>query len=273
MRCLPLLFLISISTISCYRIDNKPVKSKSDYEIYLKKIIKETDSIQLTIEKIEYIRNEIAQKIRIGAGGNDISVFYSKWTDFSGKKFYDVLSSSNVTVQCGATSYFLRNVYRDLGYESHIYDMGCPGIYTHQVTMVKNPDNQLYYVEDAYHNVSYRDSNNKVISFKKMIDLLLKKQIQKITIQYDETPIQFDTTGLSYQKSRFKIDSTIDLNSIFIINRKEMIIQSQNLLNRNNICLDSLNHEHESIYLFLHPIDNESKKLLREVSFPKKRNV
>lgn len=263
-------FTISFGQTNLSSSDSIKYINHKSYNDLLQFLRDSTEKIDSEIERLSFIRKQIAEIIDIGAGGKDISLISDKWVDFDGKKYYDLFYNNIATIKCGGTSFFLKNVYTDLGYESAIYDMGCPGIYTHQVTIVKNKTDEEFYVQDAFHNVSYYNKSTKqYIPFRDMIKLLKEERAGKIKIVYEtyNNKIDWDTTGLQ----RILITKGISPKAISIDrlfpkqNKKKFIKNSQRFIKRQRNCLRQNKLPEHGIYLFLFPLEHNLPEIIQMI--------
>ncbi len=247
----------------------------NNYETFIQFLRDSTQKLNTEIEKLVFIRRKAAELIDIGAGGKDVSLMSSNWANFRAKEYYHLFYHNKATVRCGGASFFLQKIYIELGYESEIYDMGCSGEYTHQVTIVKCKKSDDYYVQDAFHNVSFYDKKTKeYIQMSKMIALLQNKKHRKIKIDYDtyET-YTWDTTGLNQTlkqngfKSKF---NGLKVKRLMGMNRKQFIKASRNYNKRLKECLKENELPMKHIYIYLLPLDHNKPKMIKLINRLKK---
>lgn len=244
------------------------------YESFVQFLMDSTSEINSEVERLIYIRKKAANLIDMGVGTKDVSLLSNKWADFNSKQYYDLFRSNAATVKCGGSALFLKNLYADLGYKSYTYDMGCPGAYSHQVTVVKSKDKDIYYVQDAFYNVSFYERKSKeYLNFRKMIHLLTVKKSNRIQVRYDEYEHGFswDTTGLN----KVLLSRGIDTDnkralSKVTMNRKKFIKASQKHNNRAEVCLTENELPKKIIYLYLIPLENNPKKIIQLITEAKK---
>lgn len=247
------------------KIEEEKYANHNSYSSFLHYLQQETEKLNSEIEKISFIRRQVAEIIDMGAGGKDIALYSDQWTELDGHLYYDLLYQNKVTIQCGGTSHFLEEVYTDLGYTCYTYDMGCPKVYTHQVTIVKNNEDGNFYVQDAFHNVSFYDKSKKKahLSFAKMIDLLEKEQDKQILVQYDKynTKSVWDTTGFYKRLALMNMTKYYkkSIKRIQKMNRKKFVQHSQKVLRIKENCLDKKQLPSNPLYLYLLPLKQNPK--------------
>lgn len=272
-----MLFVISILLVSCYRTSTVETQIKSDepkyahhqdYASFLQYLKDSTANFKSDIDKQVFIRKRVAELIDAGVGGRDFSKINNTWTSANGGEYYNIFITNEATVKCGGTSFFLQNVYRDLGYTSYTLDMGCSGQYTHQVTLVQSKGNQQFYVQDAFHNVSYFDENDRhYLSFNEILTELNENSDTLIETQWDNYRYQpdFDTTGLYTILKRMGVSEHYkevrkqDVEKMF---REQFVEESQAVNNRLNNCLIEKKLPQKAIYLFLIPQEHNSKEVM-----------
>lgn len=257
--------------------DSLLYSNHNSLETFLDFLKHSTEKFNTDIEKLCFIRKRVAEIIDIGFGGKDISLIAKEWTNLNARNYYDLFYKNLATVKCGGTSYFLRNIYRNMGYESYVYDMGCNDQYTHQVTIVKNKDDGKFYVQDAFHNISFIDKKSKnYIYFERMITLLSNKKHRKIKIKFDEFKYvtTIDTTGVSQMlvdKEMSKSLKNFFVKRISKMNRQKLIKASRNYNKKLKICLKENQLPTKHIYLYLIPSKYNSKRIF-ELILRFKRN-
>lgn len=248
-----------------YKNDSLKYLHHDTYELFLQFLKDSIAMFSSDVEKLIYIRKKVASVIDLGAGSRDVSLLSNNWVHLSAQQYYDLFHFNTATVKCGGTSIFLKNVYENLGYESYTYDMGCPSLYTHQVTIVKSNEDDVYYVQDAFYNISYYEhKSKKYLHFDKMIYLLNKRKSRKIKVKYDAYDYEFtwDTTGLSQVLLNREIKTKVKraLKRV-TLNRKKFINASQKFNQRAKKCLVQNELPEKSIYLYLLPQEHNSEKI------------
>ncbi|HRO74654.1 MAG TPA: hypothetical protein PLP27_00730 [Crocinitomicaceae bacterium] len=250
---------VLVTSVSYAQSDKKDI-FYADYTSFLTYLSDSIQKIGKDIDRLIFIRREVAKTIKIGAGGKDISTIHEHWTELSPKEFYDIFKNNEGTTKCGGTSEYLKGVYENLGYTAETFDMGCPDVYTHVVTIVKNKDDNKYYLQDAFHNVSYSLTKDKIYpDFATIIKLLKSKKARKIKVKYDTKAFDFDTTGLYQQLQKRGMEKKYKLALIFSnINRKKFVKRSQKIALRKDNCLNNNELPKNPLYLMLLPLEYNS---------------
>jgi hypothetical protein len=154
--------------------------------------------------------------------------------------------------------------------------MGCSGAYTHQVTIVKSKvAEDEFYVQDAFHNVSFYDKKTKeYIHLSRMISLLQHKKDKKIKIEYDTYDTYYwDTTGLNQTLKQNGIKSkfnNLKIKRLTKMNRKQFIKASRKYNKRLKQCLKGNGLPKRHIYIYLLPLDHNKPTIIKLISRLKK---
>lgn len=166
------------------------------YSEYLVFLGEKTKNMHTVYEKTTYIRRKTAELVDGGLGLNDVRFFDKNWTTWSGEEYYDFFRGNMGTVYCGGASYFLRNVYKDMEYETIIYNMNYSQYMGHQITLVWDEQEDGYLMQDAYLNTSYGKGGSPLVLGELL--MLLKdsghSEIEVLQGKYDYPPT-WDTLG------------------------------------------------------------------------------
>lgn len=228
----------------------KQYQSYSTFLTYLKDTL---STFEKDIERLSFVRNEIAKLINIGTGRKELIDYW----EFNGEDFFTIFKNGDSTVFCGGTAHFAMQVYIDVGYESGAYDMGCKEGYTHEVTLVKNKDDNQFYVQDAYQNSAYYDRKNNQIPFIQIISLLRQRKHNQIKILQDKNQFYYDTAGLYtvlVQREQVKF---YKLAYRYMTSRSKKNFIASGVRNNKfkQRCFTSNNFPKKNIYIFLMPIN------------------
>lgn len=262
-------YMVFVLLLSACRVVNNDPKYREHqtYAEFLDFLRERTDSIISDIDKTTYIRQKTAELIDVGVGENDFANINPHWTQAKGEEFYDIFFANKATVKCGGTAFFLQNIYKDLGYESYTYDMGCSSLYTHQVTLVRLASDKKLYVQDAFYNISYYDKYDEhYLSFDEILALLNKSKDSLIVIQWDKYQYQpdFDTTGLYAAIEKIGWGDkyeTLLKQDISSLSREEFVKKAQSTDNRHNECLRTYNFPESPLYFFLLPLSHNDSTI------------
>lgn len=92
---------------------------------------------------------------------------------------------------CGGCAHALMELYRALGYESRILDIGKDLGDSHCVTLVRLPQHGEWYVQDSTFNQTiYDKQSGGVMSLNKMLSLLTKRKHDEIVVREGGTTIR-----------------------------------------------------------------------------------
>lgn len=247
------------------------------YSAFLSFLREKVDTIKNENEKVAYIRQKTAEIIDAGIGTRDIELLDENWTSWDGEDYYSAFLHDAGTVKCGGSSFFLEHVYEDLGYVSVTYDMGCPDVFTHQVTLVQLSDGK-YYIQDAHYNMTFKDkTTNKTVAFE---DMLLKlysadgESIEPMVRQYDYIPT-WDTTGFqsfieTHPFAKKLIDSIgLDTTPNYSPDRYSTAMMAFSIKQIHDNCLGNRDLPNELKYMYMIPNQNtrqdEVIKIIDEV--------
>lgn len=268
------LIVISFLVFSCKESNKLPeskYKEHHTYSEFIDFLSVKTKDIDQDLDKFSFIREKTAELIDGGVGVNDVEKIDDNWSSWSAERFYNVFYKDSGTVKCGGASFFLSRVFNSLGYETEIYDMGCPGATTHQVTLVKNPGDKKYYVEDAFFNSTFVNDAGVKIPFTELLTLLSIKQSQKVHFKQGEFKYKpdFDTTGLYQIRQKLPfVQPIIDSiqkrnNNGEQLNRYQLTQIGFQYRCAKSECFLKGNYPEDVMYLYLFPLEHNSKKILK----------
>lgn len=267
-------FILAFFLLACNSKQNTielKYEKHTNYEEYICFLNNQLKFINNENDKLIFVRQKTAELIDGGVGVNDVEKLDDNWPSWSAERFYNVFYKDSGTVKCGGASFFLSRVFNSLGYETEIYDMGCPGAMTHQVTLVKNPEDKKYYVEDAFFNSTFVNDVGVKIPFTELLKLLSIKQSQKVHFKQGKFKFKpdFDTTGLHQiiQKTSY-VQPIIDSiqkrnNNGEQLNRYQLTQIGFQYRCAKSECFQKRNYPEDVMYLYLFPLEHNSKKILK----------
>lgn len=282
MRHIPLYVCLLIATAICLESCNKnkvnhtSLPQQSPYPVFLAEIKLATDTIETEYLKTVFVRKKVAEWIKVGLGTRAVNRIDSNWQKWSAERYYNFFYADSGTVDCGGAALFLSRVFADLKYTSFTYNMGCPDVYTHEVTLVQLPDSN-YYVQDAFLNLGYglkRDSS--ALPFIDLLMLLKERKDQEIWVKNEplNTRQVWDTTGLaSLQLTNKYVASLVDsiektYHSGSVPDRYMVANVSYAVRHTYERCLQKHQLPDNRLYLFLLPLSSADQSFMNRISPP-----
>lgn len=250
------------------------------YKEFIKYLKDKTDTIQSDFQKTSYIRKKIAEIIDYGWGTNEM--IGTEYWNYGGERFYNIFLCDSSSAFCGETSFFLKNVYQDMGYQSTTYDMGEPGNKaTHQPNLVFLNDEKIWSVQDAYFNTTVTYKNGMPIDFFDLIFLLKQRQKGNIIVKQDEYDVcpdyllKYDFSILFLLITNNKQWTRVDDDYIIRGGRKynktlscryfDNFISNEHFKKRYFSALKKNNLPEDFLYLYLLPIEHNEKWILNKI--------
>lgn len=241
------------------------------YDEFLTYLNSSIDTIADNYNKLSFVRKKVSELIDGGTGIRDASVIDKNWPSWKGERYYNIFLYDSATVDCGGSSNFLKEVYKDLGYTSVTYDMGCPMDFTHQTTLVKNPSDNNFYIQDAFYNAHFEDNKGKKLSFIQMMKILLNRKHNNLDLiidSFDFVP-DFDTTGLTQITKRNSYAKEIVDSVNILINNGEKLTRFDTsqigftIRCSKSKCYQSSHLPENILYLYLLPLKQNSKTVFK----------
>lgn len=235
------------------------------YQEFLEFLKHQIDTIDSDFEKAAYIRiktGELIDRTFINSV-KDAQNLDKDWASWNGKRYYTIFYNDSATVKCGGSAHFLSLVYNDLGYDATTYDMGVPGIHTHQVTLVRPSNSSAFYVQDAFYNIAFEDAKTKQpLPFNGLIEHLKDRNdslVHIIQANYEFQPT-LDTTGI-VQLAKLKPEAQEFLDSISNISRYDfakLVMKHKRVYER---CFLPNGYPDNLLYLYLFPLEHNSQEI------------
>lgn len=277
-----ILLILSILIFSaCQRQQLEPKYDEHQtYAEFLQYLQSSIDTMSSDFEKTSYIREKTAELIDVGYGVRDAKTIDKNWPSWVAERYYNVFLRDSATVHCGGSAHFLKGVYKDLGYRATTYDMGCAdAAITHQLTLVWSEQEQDYWVQDAFLNVSVKDNQNQPLPFNSLISLLAQHKSNEIKVEqgdYKFAP-NWDSSGMNLAFRLQKMDDSIriyfmekilsanNLSSTYLSIEREYSDVSFATEYVFNSCLKENNLPNDLLYMFLLPLEHNDKDILQLV--------
>lgn len=235
------------------------------YSEFLKFLKNQIDTIDSDFEKTTYIRKKTAELTdrTFLKSNRDVQSFDKFWTTWDGERYYNIFYADSATVKCGGAAHFLNKVYNDLGFNATTYDMGVADIHTHQITLVRPSNNSLYYVQDAFYNITFEDINSKQpLPFNGLIQHLKNRNDSLINIVQADYEFQptIDTTGIGQLRQTYPESRKI-LDSIGQLNRYDFAKLVMKYKNVYQCCFSIHGYPDNLLYLYLFPLEHNSQEV------------
>lgn len=274
-----ILSILILSTCQRRQLEHK-YDNHQTYTEFLQHLQANVDTMSSEFDKISYIREKTAELIDVGYGVRDAQTLDKNWPSWVAERYYNVFLYDSATVHCGGAACFLKEVYEDLGYKATTYDMGCAeAAITHQLTLVWSEQEQDYWVQDAFLNVSVKDNQNQPLPFNSLISLLAQHKSDEIMVEqgdYEYIP-SWDSAGLNVNlyiqntedslRHHFtaKILSANNLPSTYLSIEREYHDVNFATEYVFNSCLKENNLPNDLLYMFLLPLEHNDKDILQLV--------
>lgn len=239
-----------------------------------------------TLEKADYLRQWVNANIDIGNEGTLIPE--DAYQDFSLNDYISIFDNDDGGVHCGGASDFYQKLCNYFGIECYLYNMGGQSNSSHVVNIIKA--DSLYYLEDAFFNLTIANKQNKPIDFLYFLKKLAINDTSNLVLkQMQPLPeIDFlypDSTSLFSVLNAYL--SHVDTQKVFktygkpiIVNTKSPTCKIKMVYPQNfslvlqvggyqyyNV-LKQHNYPSNFIYLFMLPqpiADSQKNKLYKEV--------
>lgn len=274
--CLLIATTIGLESCNKNKVNHTTQPNYSSYSVFLAELKLATDTIETEYLKTVFVRKKVAEWINVGLGTRAVNRIDSNWQKWSAERYYNFFYSDSGTVDCGGAALFLSRVLADLKYPSTTYNMGCPDVYTHEVTLVQLPDSN-YYVQDAFLNLGYvlkRDSS--ALPFTDLLMLLKERKDHEIWVKNEplNAPQVWDTTGLAALKLDNKyVAALVDsigktYNTGDTPNRYMVANVSYAVRHTYERCLQKHQLPDNRLYLFLLPLSSADQSFMNRISQP-----